>query len=61
MPVNKLVVEPIIDTDRAKFHHDEKAKRLVKKYDQHSKVGRNYEGKSFSEVLDEEWQRKNNK
>ncbi len=62
MPVNKLRIEPIIDTDRAKkFHRDEKPKKLVKRYDEHSKNCQKYDGKSFSEILNDEWQRKNNK
>lgn len=54
MPVNRRV-DPIIDIDKAKrFHRDEKPKRLIKRYDQHSKSSNKYDGKSFSEVLNEE-------
>ena len=35
MPVNRKV-DPIIDIDKAKrFHRDEKAKKLIKRYDHH--------------------------
>lgn len=61
MPVNRRV-DPITDIDKAKgFHRDEKPKRLIKRYDPHSKSSKKYDGKSFSEVLSEEWQRQNNK
>ncbi len=61
MPVNRKV-DPIIDIDKAKrFHRDEKTKKLIKRYDHHREDIKTCEGKSFSEILNEEWQRQNKK
>lgn len=54
MPINDYRVTPISTTDRTKrFHRDEKTKKLIKE-DRYNKSSSTYNGKSFSEILNEE-------
>ena len=61
MPVNNhdyYRIIPIKPTDEAERFHREKSKRLTRGYNRYNNSSNTYNGKSFSEILNDEMTKK---